>query len=82
MFENLKMIGHGVKAFRLTPVGLNDGMDAGRKLAHLPHQPLEGSRRGWTEYLHEVPRHARRPAGQEREARADNAKAGEERTHS
>jgi hypothetical protein len=76
------MIGHGAKALRLAPVRLDDGMDAGRKLSHFAHQPLEGSCGGWTEYLHELPRHARRAAGQEREAGADNAKAGEERTDS
>jgi hypothetical protein len=74
------MIGHRMKAFRLTPERLDDRVDLGRKLPHFADESLEGSCRGRTEDPDEAPRNAWSAARQESEASTDNADMRQERT--
>ena len=75
------MVGHGVKAFRLTPERLHDRVNVGRKLAHLADQPLERSRGSWTEDPDEPPWRAWRTTGEKRQACAHDPKACQQPTN-
>ena len=72
-FERRQVVSHGSKAFRLTPVCLDDGMDVRRQLPHFADEALKGSRSRRAGIFYQPPRCTRRAAGQERQARAHHA---------
>jgi hypothetical protein len=76
--EHTKLIGHGAKAFRLTPSGLHRGVNLRRQFPDFTHESFERPRRRRAEHLHEVPRHGRRASGQQGEARAYDPDARQE----
>src|SRR5687768_16208353 len=76
-FKDSQMLGHCVEALRLTPEGLNDGMNVWRKLPNFAHKPLERSRYRRTKYPHEPAWCGRYPATQESETCPDDANVRE-----
>jgi hypothetical protein len=71
------VLGHRVEALRLTPEGLNDGMNVRRKLPDFAHKPLERSRGRWTKDPHEPAWCGRCPSTQESETCPDDANVRE-----
>src|SRR6266542_3458898 len=67
------MIRHRLKAFRLAPKRLHDGMHLGRELAYFADQTLQRTRGGWAKDSHEIPWNARGAAGEQRETRTHDA---------
>ena len=72
------MIGHRAKAFGLAPQRLHDRVHVRRQLPNLAHEPLERARGPRSEDPHEISRHPRGAAGQERERRTDDPESSED----
>jgi hypothetical protein len=75
------MVGHRVKALRLTPQRLHDGVNVGWQLAYFADQALERPRGGWPEDLDKPPRPAWRTACKQGQACAHHTESREPRAN-